>query len=147
MKKILQGFFAFYVFIMGGIAHAGSLDLSAYKGKVVYVDFWASWCGPCKQSFPWMNQLQQRLSSQGLVVIGVNVDQEKKLADQFIQELKPSFKIMFDSEGTLATEYQVAGMPSAFIVDRSGKIRFKHIGFEHKKAALYEQQVVSLLNE
>ena len=146
----MRKFFSVLLLALGltGIqTSAQEFDLSTYKGKVVYMDFWASWCGPCRQSFPWMSQLQEKYKSQGLVVIGVNVDQEQKLADKFIKELTPSFNIVFDPEGKLATGYQVAGMPSAFIVDRSGKVRFKHIGFHQDKTSQYEQEITTLLNE
>lgn len=126
---------------------ADDLNLAAYKGKVVYVDFWASWCGPCRQSFPWMKSLYESKAKDGLVIIAVNVDQEKKLADAFLSEFSPSFKIVFDPAGKLATDFKVAGMPSAYIIDRDGKPRFKHIGFHLEKREQYEQEIQSLLDE
>lgn len=128
-------------------AFADELNLAAYKGKVVYVDFWASWCGPCRQSFPWMKSLYESKAKDGLVIIAVNVDQEKKLADAFLSEFSPSFKIIFDPAGKLATDFKVAGMPSAYIIDRDGKPRFKHIGFHLEKREQYEQEIQSLLDE
>lgn len=140
------------IFLVGAVSYGvfaatDALDLSAYKGKVVYVDFWASWCGPCRQSFPWMNELHEQKAEQGLVVIGVNVDQERALADAFINELNPAFPIVFDASGTLATAYQVTAMPSAFIIGRDGKVRFKHLGFHKEKRSQYEQEIQQLLNE
>lgn len=126
---------------------ADDLNLAAYKGKVVYIDFWASWCGPCRQSFPWMKGLHDAKAKDGLVIIAVNVDQEKKLADAFLSEFSPSFKIVFDPAGKLATEFKVAGMPSAYIIDRDGKPRFKHIGYHFEKREQYEQEIQSLLDE
>ena len=87
------------------LAHASTppaLNLDALKGKVVYIDFWASWCGPCRQSFPWMKDMQARYGKDGLAIIAINVDQEKAKADAFLSEFQPDFKVLFDGSGTLA---------------------------------------------
>lgn len=126
---------------------AESINLAEYKGKVVYIDFWASWCSPCRQSFPWMKELQDAKAKEGLVIIAVNVDKDRKLANEFLAEFAPQFKIIFDPTGALATEFKVSGMPSAYIVDRDGKPRFKHIGYHLEKRDQYEQEIQGLLNE
>lgn len=128
-------------------APENQLHLDSYKGKVVYLDFWASWCGPCRKSFPWMNDLYRDNQSKGLVIIAINLDQEHKLADQFIQEFNPGFPILFDPEGRLASQFQVTGMPSAVIIGRDGKIRYKHAGFHQDKRLQYEQELQQLLAE
>src|ERR1039458_5882299 len=112
------------VLLLGPFARASNLDLSAYRGKVVYVDFWASWCGPCKQSFPWLDSLVREYSSQNFVVIGVNVDKDRDRAEQFLNETPAEFSIVYDPKGELATAYKVAGMPSGILIDRSGHVRF-----------------------
>ncbi len=147
MKNILKYCCLFIVVSYSHLALANNaLNIEQYKGKVVYIDFWASWCVPCRKSFPWMNDIQQKFEKD-LVVIGINVDQEKSLADEFIKETSPQFKIIFDAKGLLATEYQVAAMPSSFILDRSGKIVFKHLGFHTKKQATYESEIQQLINQ
>ena len=94
MKKITQWLGVAVLTVSSTLTMAAdTLNLDAYKGKVVYVDFWASWCGPCRESFPWMKKIQQQYGKDGLVVIAVNVDQEKKLADDFLNEFKPEFKV------------------------------------------------------
>lgn len=128
-------------------AHATGLDLAAHKGKVVYVDFWASWCGPCRQSFPWMQAMHEKYGKDGLVIIAVNVDQERKLADSFIAEFNPAFPILFDSKGELAGQFKVQTMPSSYLLDRQGKPRFKHLGFHDAKRAQYEKEFQQLLAE
>jgi thiol-disulfide isomerase/thioredoxin len=91
---------------------ATGLDLHAYRGKVVYLDFWASWCGPCRESFPWLAGLLRERASQDLVVIGVNVDKDRALAERFLGETPAAFSIVYDPEGEIASAYKVAGRPA-----------------------------------
>ena len=126
---------------------ASDFDLNQYRGKVVYLDFWASWCGPCRESFPWMSDLVREYSSKQLIVIGVNVDQDRMRAERFLNETPANFAILYDPRGDLATTYKVAGMPSAVLIDREGHIRFSHTGFSAKNKELYEEQLRTLLNE
>ena len=150
MKQLLVKTYLLAAFIFCiSAANAGEnqLHLDSYKGKVVYLDFWASWCGPCRKSFPWMSDVYRANQHNGLVVIAINLDQEHKLADKFIQEFNPGFPILFDPEGKLASHYQVTGMPSAVIIGRDGKIRFKHAGFHQSKREQYEQELQQLLAE
>lgn len=130
-----------------GSALAADLDLAAYKGKVVYVDFWASWCGPCRQSFPWMKAMHEKYGKDGLVIIAVNVDQERKLADAFLAEFNPAFTVLFDDKGALASQFKVQTMPSSYLLDRQGKPRFKHLGFHEAKREQYEKEFQQLLAE
>jgi thiol-disulfide isomerase/thioredoxin len=132
------------------LAHASTppaLNLDALKGKVVYIDFWASWCGPCRQSFPWMKDMQARYGKDGLAIIAINVDQEKAKADAFLSEFQPDFKVLFDGSGTLATQFKVETMPSSFMLDRNGKPRFRHLGFHEGQRDTYEQEITQLLAE
>ena len=124
-----------------------SLDLQAYRGKVVYVDFWASWCGPCRESFPWMQTLESRYRDQGLVVLGVNLDHERSLADEFLTAYRPAFRVLFDPDAKLAEHFNVQGMPASFLIDRHGKVRFQHVGFHAGQAGVYEHEVQALLGE
>lgn len=108
---------------------ADLLDLTAFRGRVVYVDFWASWCAPCRESFPWMNRLQHELGSSGLVVIAVNVDRDRRAAERFIQAHSADFRIVFDPNGLLPEKFAVRGMPTSFLIDRDGRIHSRHEGF------------------
>ncbi|MDP8983801.1 MAG: TlpA family protein disulfide reductase [Pseudomonadota bacterium] len=134
------------VLLCSGV-RAKDLDLTAYRGKVVYVDFWASWCAPCKQSFPWLDELVHEHASQDFVVIGVNVDKARDRAERFLNETRADFPIVYDPEGELATAYKVTGMPSGVLIDRTGHVRFQHAGFSEKQKGLYEQQLQTLLAE
>jgi thiol-disulfide isomerase/thioredoxin len=117
------------------------VDLAALKGRVVYLDFWASWCGPCRQSFPWMNDLQRALDKQGLVIVGVNLDQERSDADRFLDSLRPTFRIAFDPAGTLAERYHVHGMPTSVLIARDGKTLLVHQGFRIKEREALEAEI------
>jgi cytochrome c biogenesis protein CcmG, thiol:disulfide interchange protein DsbE len=121
--------------------------LDAYAGKVVLVDFWASWCSPCLQSFPWMNDLQQKHGGEGFVIVAVNLDQDRTLADAFLGKTPARFRVEYDPAGDIARQYGVQAMPTSVLIDRNGKIRMRHAGFKEKNRAEREQQIVQLLKE
>lgn len=133
--------------LLGPFAQAAGLDLGAYRGRVVYVDFWASWCGPCKQSFPWLQTMESTYERQGLTVIAVDLDRDRGDADKFLDRFHPTFELRFDPQGELAEYYQVQAMPSSILIDRHGVARFEHEGFRPIDGATYEAQVRELLAE
>lgn len=126
-------------------SRADLLDLSHYRGKVVLVDFWASWCTPCRRSFPWLNEMQKRYGDRGLVVIGVNVDAARSAADEFLREVPAQFQIVYDSSGALASRYQVPGMPTSFVFGPDGKLVSNHIGFRQSARDAREAELQRLL--
>jgi thiol-disulfide isomerase/thioredoxin len=121
--------------------------LSDLAGQVVYLDFWASWCKPCRQSFPWMNQMQQKYAAQGLQIIAINLDTESALAKDFLDKVPAQIPIIYDPEGNIASSYQLLGMPSSYLIDKKSNIRFAHKGFFTRTELLYEQELVLLLSE
>lgn len=123
------------------------LDLEALKGKVVYLDFWASWCTPCRRSFPWLDALQARHGAAGFVVVAVNVDDQRSLATQFLKEVPVAFRVAYDPQGQLAQRWKLLGMPSSYLIDRTGKVRVSHVGFRKGDEARREAEIVSLLAE
>jgi thiol-disulfide isomerase/thioredoxin len=135
------------VLLLGPAVRAADLDLSAYRGKVVYVDFWASWCGPCKQSFPWMQAMKDTYDRQGLTVIAIDLDMDRADADKFLERFRPTFEVRFDPKGKVAAFYKVQAMPSSVLIDRHGVTRFTHEGFRPIDGAAYEAQVRQLLAE
>jgi cytochrome c biogenesis protein CcmG, thiol:disulfide interchange protein DsbE len=121
------------------------LDLAQFKGRVVYLDFWASWCTPCRYSFPWMNRLQGELGHDGLVVIAVNVDRESADAERFLRQHAAQFRIVYDPDGLLAEKYGVHGMPTSFLIDRSGHVQARHEGFLLRDRDVLTQQIQALV--
>ena len=122
------------------------LDISHYRGQVVVVDFWASWCKPCRQSIPWLNDLRKRYASQGLVIIGVNVDAERTDAERFQQDVPIGFDVIYDPQGKLAEQFRVQGMPSSFVFDRDGKLARTLLGYRDAQRQQHEAEIQELLN-
>jgi len=130
-----------------GAAPPDLLDVGQWKGKVVVLDFWASWCGPCKESFPWMKRLQDVNAVDGLVVVAVNLDHDRELAERFIRNQRPNFPIVFDPEGRIAEQFEVKSMPASFYLDRAGRIRYGHAGFRRADTKESENELAKLLAE
>ena len=128
-------------------AMAADIDFDQLKGKVVYLDFWGSWCGPCRESFPWMEAMHEKYAAQGLEVIAVNLDQEPELAQKFLQKYAPQFRIEYDASGDMAGQFGVDTMPTSFLIGRDGKARKKHKGFHAERKAAYETEISALLEE
>jgi thiol-disulfide isomerase/thioredoxin len=123
------------------------LNLDAYRGKVVVVDFWASWCVPCRRSFPWMNQMQAKYADDGLVIIAVNVDSEPDEAAAFLRDYPADFEIIYDPTGDIAQEFGVSAMPSSYIFDRKGDQVTRHLGFKVRQQDEYETLLMETLSQ
>ena len=121
---------------------AEPLDLSFYEGKLVYVDFWASWCKPCQKSFPWMVSMKNKYGKDGLVILAVNVDSDRRLASEFIKTHDVSgLKIIYDVDSGYAEHYDLVGMPSSLLFDRQGKLVHQEAGFNERKMGEYEHLI------
>jgi thiol-disulfide isomerase/thioredoxin len=123
------------------------IDLNRLKGQVVFVDFWASWCGPCAKSFPFMNDLNRDLKDRGLQIIGVNLDENIEEAKQFLNQLPADFIIVTDAERECAKNFGVKAMPSSYLIDRKGVIRHVHLGFRPDEAEEFRVLIEKLLAE
>jgi len=123
------------------------LNLEQLKGKVVYVDFWASWCGPCAKSFPFMNTLHKDLENKGLQVLAINLDENTEDAQDFLAKLTPNFPIVLDATQQCAKDFEVKAMPTSFLIDRNGVIRETHLGFRPGEAEEFRTSVERLLAE
>jgi cytochrome c biogenesis protein CcmG, thiol:disulfide interchange protein DsbE len=121
-----------------------TVRLSDYRGKQpVYLDFWASWCVPCRQSFPWMNELSSRYPN--LKIVAVNLDERREDADKFLAAVPARFALAFDPKGGVARIYDLKGMPTSFLIDRQGVLRREHRGFRRDDGAALEQQLAEFL--
>jgi thiol-disulfide isomerase/thioredoxin len=119
--------------------------LGPIEGRVVWVDFWASWCVPCRRSFPWLNAMQAKHGPAGLQIIAVNLDKDRALADRFLAEVPAEFALRFDPSATLAKEYGVQAMPSSFLIDADGNVLATHSGFRTADVADYERAIEAAL--
>jgi len=119
--------------------------LKAFAGKVIYLDFWASWCAPCRTSFPLLNALHKKLKAQGFEVIAINLDEDKAKAEQFLKEIPVGFTVLRDGKGEWADRYVVESMPTSFIIDKQGVVRHIHHGFSSDDINGLEQKITELL--
>ena len=118
-----------------------ALRLSELKGKVVYLDFWASWCGPCRQSFPWMAEMQSRYGARGLRVVAVNLDQKSEDAKGFLRDNPAAFDVAFDAAGRTPRAYGIKGMPTSVLIGADGKVAMVHSGFRQEDRDELERQI------
>ncbi|WP_298192874.1 TlpA disulfide reductase family protein [Novosphingobium sp.] len=147
-RSILAGLAALAAVLPGtSWAETGGLDLAKYRGKVVYVDFWASWCGPCKLSFPFMQQLAARYPAGDVAVVTINLDRQRGAAEAFLRQVRSTLPVVYDPAGNLASTWKVADMPTSLVFDRKGVMRFRHQGFFPGKAAEYNAHIAQLMRE
>jgi thiol-disulfide isomerase/thioredoxin len=125
----------------------GPVRLSALQGQVVYVDFWATWCTPCRKSFPWMNEMHAKYADDGLKIIAVSLDAEKSMVKKFVKKFPADFLIAYDPKGTSAEKYDVKGMPSSYLIDRKGNLVETHIGFRNSDREPLEKKIKAVLGK
>lgn len=123
-----------------------NINLSKLKGKVVYLDFWASWCDPCRKSFPWMNDMHNRYDSKKFTIVAINLDSSKADALKFLDKVPAEFDIAYDPEGSIATKYNLKAMPTSYLIDKKGKLVFAHKGYREGDTAEIEEKIQQLLN-
>lgn len=123
------------------------LSLKNYRGKVVYLDFWASWCGPCRQSLPMMNDIRNKLKKKGFEVLAVNLDEEPEAGQAFLKQFPVSYPVVSDVEGKTPEMYGVQGMPTSYLIDRKGKVQLVHVGFKKSDITELEKKIVQLLKK
>jgi cytochrome c biogenesis protein CcmG/thiol:disulfide interchange protein DsbE len=128
-------------------ADGAAVRLSTFSGKVLLVDFWASWCVPCKTSFPALDAIYREYEPKGLEVVAVNLDEHRKSADAFLTAHPHRMTVLFDPKGIAPEAFGVKGMPSSFLIDRSGAIRFTHMGYSGNVDVSYRNEIAQLLAE
>lgn len=125
----------------------GNVRLQEQVGNVVLINFWASWCSPCREELPLLEALQQDYADLGFTILAVNVDKDSAKADVLLNDIAVSFPVLFDNEAVVSKLYDVSAMPTTVIVDRDGKQRLLHKGYKSGDVAKYEQVIKSLLRE
>jgi thiol-disulfide isomerase/thioredoxin len=123
------------------------LSLDQFKGQVVYVDFWASWCAPCRQAMPVLDTLYQRYRTRGFVVLGVNVDTDRKSAQRMLDQLTPAFPVVFDPDGKWPETFGLRDMPTSYLIDANGVVRYIKKGYRERDEKQIEAAVKAVLGE
>ncbi|MFO7306868.1 MAG: TlpA disulfide reductase family protein [Gammaproteobacteria bacterium] len=123
------------------------VSLEDLRGQVVMINFWASWCGPCRQEMPLLDQMHKRYSSLGFTLLGVNVEENTKDAERWLEQTPVSFPILFDRDSKVSQLYNVSAMPSTVFIDRKGNIRYVHRGYKPGDESEYLNQIRALLKE
>ena len=124
-----------------------NIKLSESRGEVVLLNFWASWCGPCRQEMPLLDSLHKKYKDFGFKVMGVNVEEDSKEAIKILKQIKVSFPVLFDTSNKVSELYHVSAMPSTVLIDRDGKMRYLHKGYKKGDEATYKKWVKKLIKE
>jgi cytochrome c biogenesis protein CcmG/thiol:disulfide interchange protein DsbE len=135
------------LFSLDSVNSDNKIALASYQGKVVYLDFWASWCVACRLSFPYLSTLREQYAEQGFEVIAVNLDEDPQAAQKFLQRYPVAYPVAIGFATSTPIDYQVSAMPSAFLIDAKGVIRLKHLGFAIKHQDFLDAIVQKLLAE
>jgi len=123
------------------------VSLTQYKGQVVMINFWASWCGPCRQEMPLLESIYKKYNKMGFTMLGVNVEPDSNAANEWLRATPVSFPILYDRDSKVSKLYDVAGMPSTVIIDRSGKLRVLHRGYKPGDENEYLDSIRTLIRE
>lgn len=126
---------------------SGNLRLSEQRGQVIMLNFWASWCGPCRKEMPLLDELHQRYSKAGFQVWGVNVDAERGDAERMLKKIPVNFPILFDPEGKASRIFDIEAMPTSVFIDRDGKLRYVHKGYRSGEEETYRKYIKELIRE
>jgi len=124
-----------------------AIELSKYRGQIVYVDFWASWCQPCRKSFTWMNKMQNLYGNEGFKVIAINLDESRDKANTFLKQIPANFDVAFDPQGNTAEAYHVKAMPSSYLIDKNGKVVHANLGFRGNDEDTLELKIRNLIRQ
>jgi thiol-disulfide isomerase/thioredoxin len=124
-----------------------TVDLSQFKGQVVMINFWASWCGPCRQEMPLLESMYKKYKPLGFTLLGVNVEPEQKDAESFLRQTPVSFPVLFDAKSKVSGLYNVQGMPTTIFIDRKGNVRMIHQSYKPGDENVYLDQIRTLIRE
>lgn len=124
-----------------------NIRLSELRGQVVLINFWASWCGPCRQELPELDKLYQRYQAAGFTILGVNAESDMSDADRLLKKIPVSFPILYDTEKSVSKMLKADAMPTTVIVDRNGQLRYKHLSYKPGYEEMYREQIKELIRE
>jgi thiol-disulfide isomerase/thioredoxin len=124
-----------------------TIDLAQYKGQVVMINFWASWCVPCRQEMPLLDSIYKKYKPLGFTLLSVNVEPEQKDAESFLKQTPVTFPVVFDAKSKVSGLYNVQGMPTTVFIDRKGNVRLMHVSYKTGDENLYMDQIRTLLRE
>ncbi len=127
--------------------NGGVVSLSQFKGQVVMINFWASWCGPCRQEMPLLDNIYKHYSKLGFSLIGVNVEPDRKSAEEWLKQTPVSFPVLFDTQSIVSKLYGVPGMPTTVFIDRNGNVRMLHQGYKPGDENAYLNEIRALVQE
>lgn len=144
---LLWAFVSVGIAVAEEAANPDPLGLANHRGEVVVVDFWASWCKPCRQELPWLAQMAARHQEAGLTVLTVNVDAKRADAEKLLTTLGVTLPVTWDPDGKLAEANHLEGMPTSLVFDRQGQLTSTHVGFRTEDEAAFEAEIVRLLAE
>lgn len=149
MYKKLAAIFLLFFSALASAQQSPVKHLEQYvadnKGKVILIDFWASWCIPCKDSFPWLNEMQEQ--HKDLRIISVNLDHQKSYATEFLAEIPANFPVIYDPKGIVSRQFRLKGMPSSYLINKEGEMVSAHVGFNEEKRIAYVKEIEQLLAE
>ncbi len=128
-------------------ASGENLRLQEHRGDVVMLNFWASWCGPCRQEMPYLEEIYKKYKKFGFTILAVNVDEDSTLANQFLSDMDITFPILYDNTNKVSELYNVEAMPTTVIIDRNGKKRFLHLGYQPGFEEHYRDEIKRLIRE
>jgi peroxiredoxin len=124
-----------------------AVTLKQFKGKVVFLDFWAPWCDPCKEELPALDALYKRYGQEGFEIIGIDIDSSEKLLTEFLQKVPITFTVLIDEKSVIRRAYNFRTLPTAFIIGKDGVIRYMHMGFGDEFLQMYEKEIEELLKQ
>lgn len=124
-----------------------NIRLAEHRGEVVMINFWASWCGPCRQEMPILDELYNRYGRAGFTILGVNVEPDPSDANKILKDIPVSFPVLYDTESKVSQLYKVEAMPSTVLIDRNGNMRYLHLGYKPGYEDAYREQIKELIRE
>ncbi len=124
-----------------------NVRLAELQGEVVLVNFWASWCGPCRAELPKLEEMHQKYKDLGVTILGINIDETRELSQKLLKDVEVNFPVLYDHDNKVSEPYDIQAMPSTFIIDKSGNFRYVHLGYQDGYELAYEEQIKKLMRE